>query len=59
MCAVNNAGFVLGVDHIGNIADANFEEMFNVNVLGLIRVTQLFVNGRRSDACTVGKTCVF
>lgn len=47
-CAVNNAGFVLGVEQVGSIADADYEAMFNVNVLGLIRVTQLFVNGMHS-----------
>ncbi|KAI0341679.1 NAD(P)-binding protein [Trametopsis cervina] len=42
---VNNAGFVLGVDKIGDIPEDDFEAMFNVNVFGLIRVTQLIVNG--------------
>lgn len=40
---VNNAGFVLGVEKIGDIADADVEGMFAVNVLGLISVTQLLV----------------
>lgn len=42
---MNNAGFVLGVEQIGQIADDDYESMFNVNVLGLIRVTQLLVKG--------------
>ncbi|KAI0699727.1 NAD(P)-binding protein [Cytidiella melzeri] len=40
---LNNAGFVLGVDKIGDIAEEDFEAMFNVNVFGLIRVTQLII----------------
>ncbi|PFH54372.1 hypothetical protein AMATHDRAFT_135446 [Amanita thiersii Skay4041] len=40
---VNNAGFVLGVEHVGNIADADIESMFNTNVLGLISMTQLLI----------------
>ena len=43
MRAVNNAGFVLGVERIGDIAEADVEAMFAVNVLGLISVTQLLV----------------
>jgi len=40
---VNNAGFVHGVERVGDIADADIESMFATNVLGLISVTQLFV----------------
>ncbi|KAG6866900.1 hypothetical protein C0991_003815 [Blastosporella zonata] len=40
---VNNAGYVLGVEHVGDIADADIEGMFATNVLGLISVTQLLV----------------
>ncbi|KAI0709127.1 NAD-P-binding protein [Earliella scabrosa] len=40
---VNNAGFVLGVERIGDIADADLEAMFQVNVFGLISMTQLFI----------------
>ncbi|KAJ8472690.1 hypothetical protein ONZ45_g2791 [Pleurotus djamor] len=40
---VNNAGFVKGLEHIGDIADADVESMFSTNVLGLIKITQLFV----------------
>ncbi|KZT50803.1 NAD(P)-binding protein [Calocera cornea HHB12733] len=40
---VNNAGFVLGVDKIGDIKDDDMEAMFETNVYGLIRMTQLFV----------------
>ncbi|KAJ3480945.1 hypothetical protein NLI96_g8007 [Meripilus lineatus] len=40
---VNNAGFVLGVERVGTIADSDIEAMFSTNVLGLISVTQLFV----------------
>ncbi|KAF7793001.1 hypothetical protein EIP86_004106 [Pleurotus ostreatoroseus] len=40
---VNNAGFVLGVDKVGNIKEEDVEAMFNVNVFGLISLTQLLV----------------
>ncbi|KAF8636643.1 hypothetical protein AX17_003451 [Amanita inopinata Kibby_2008] len=40
---VNNAGYVLGVEHVGDIADADIEGMFTTNVLGLISVTQLLI----------------
>ncbi|KDQ33275.1 hypothetical protein PLEOSDRAFT_1033771 [Pleurotus ostreatus PC15] len=42
---VNNAGqvFVKGIEHIGDIADIDVEGMFATNVLGLIRLTQIFV----------------
>jgi NADP-dependent 3-hydroxy acid dehydrogenase YdfG len=42
---VNNAGYVLGVEHVGNIAEADIEGMFATNVLGLIAMTQLLVKG--------------
>ncbi|KAH9946170.1 NAD-P-binding protein [Epithele typhae] len=40
---VNNAGFVLGVERIGDISEADMEAMFTVNVFGLINVTQLLI----------------
>ncbi|KII88548.1 hypothetical protein PLICRDRAFT_110839 [Plicaturopsis crispa FD-325 SS-3] len=40
---VNNAGYVLGVERVGTIADADIEGMFATNVLGLISVTQLLI----------------
>ncbi|KAI0318944.1 hypothetical protein OF83DRAFT_1082589 [Amylostereum chailletii] len=40
---VNNAGFVKGIERIGDIADADIDAMFATNVLGLISVTQLLV----------------
>ncbi|KAI0781005.1 NAD-P-binding protein [Trametes elegans] len=40
---VNNAGFVLGVERVGDIAEADIEAMFSVNVFGLIALTQLFI----------------
>ncbi|KAL7283341.1 LOW QUALITY PROTEIN: hypothetical protein ACG7TL_002770 [Trametes sanguinea] len=40
---VNNAGFVLGMERVGDIADADMEAMFTVNVFGLIAMTQLFI----------------
>ena len=42
---MNNAGFVKGVERIGDIADADIEAMFATNVFGLISLTQLFVRG--------------
>jgi 3-hydroxy acid dehydrogenase / malonic semialdehyde reductase len=42
---VNNAGYVLGTERIGNISPADTEGMFNTNVFGLINVTQKFING--------------
>lgn len=47
--AVNNAGFVHGVDRIGQIADSDIEAMFDTNVLGLISMTQLLVKGELTD----------
>jgi len=40
---VNNAGFVLGLEHVGQIADADIEAMFATNVFGLISMTQLLI----------------
>ena len=37
---------MLGTEKVGDISDADYEAMFNVNVFGLIRVTQLIVNGK-------------
>jgi 3-hydroxy acid dehydrogenase / malonic semialdehyde reductase len=45
LVVVNNAGFVLGIDKIGDINDAEYESMFQVNVFGLIAMTQLLVKG--------------
>jgi NADP-dependent 3-hydroxy acid dehydrogenase YdfG len=42
--AVNNAGFVLGVERVGDIAESDIEAMFATNVFGLISLTQLLVN---------------
>jgi 3-hydroxy acid dehydrogenase/malonic semialdehyde reductase len=42
---VNNAGYVLGVEHVGNIAEADIEGMFATNVFGLIAMTQLLIKG--------------
>jgi NADP-dependent 3-hydroxy acid dehydrogenase YdfG len=45
----NNAGFVLGVEHVGDINPDDIEAMFGANVFGLIAVTQLFVKGSWSS----------
>jgi 3-hydroxy acid dehydrogenase/malonic semialdehyde reductase len=37
---VNNAGMVKGVDKAGDIKEADMNEMFNINVTGLINMTQ-------------------
>ena len=42
---VNNAGYVLGTDRIGQIPSDDMEGMFNTNVFGLINMTQAFING--------------
>lgn len=42
---MNNAGFVVGVDHVGDISLENMEKMFTTNVFGLIALTQLFIKG--------------
>ena len=42
---VNNAGYVLGTERIGQISSDDMEGMFNTNVFGLINVTQAFING--------------
>ena len=47
---VNNAGYVLGVEHVGNISDKDIEGMFATNVFGLISMTQLLVKGLQADS---------
>ena len=49
---MNNAGFVLGVERVGDISEADMEAMFAVNVFGLISMTQLLIKGAsRLFAC--------
>ncbi|KZO89507.1 NAD-P-binding protein [Calocera viscosa TUFC12733] len=48
LVTVNNAGFVLGVDKIGDIKDDDMEAMFETNVYGLIRMTQAFLKEFKS-----------
>ena len=36
---------MLGVEKVGDIADADYEAMFQVNVFGLIAMTQLVIKG--------------
>jgi len=45
---VNNAGYVLGTERIGQISSDDMEGMFNTNVFGLINVTQAFINGMKA-----------
>ena len=42
---VNNAGYVLGTERVGQVPSADMEGMFNTNVFGLINMTQTFING--------------
>lgn len=42
---VNNAGFVLGVERVGDINPDDIEAMFATNVFGLIAVTQALIKG--------------
>lgn len=42
---VNNAGYVLGTERVGQISSDDMEGMFNTNVFGLINMTQAFING--------------
>lgn len=43
---VNNAGYVVGLDHVGDIPDEVVEGMFATNVFGLISMTQLLIKGK-------------
>jgi 3-hydroxy acid dehydrogenase / malonic semialdehyde reductase len=52
---VNNAGYVVGREHVGDIIDADIEGMFATNVFGLISMTQLLVKGNNLDCKLVGK----
>jgi len=47
--AVNNAGYVLGTERVGQISSDDMEGMFNTNVFGLINMTQAFINGAPPD----------
>lgn len=49
----------MGVEKIGEIADADIEGMFAVNVLGLISVTQLFVKRQSSPLNPTCRVSVF
>ena len=40
---VNNAGFVRGMERVGEIAQSDIEDMFATNVLAMIQMTQLLV----------------
>lgn len=40
---INNAGMVHGVEKVGEINQADIEQMFNTNVLGMIALTQAFM----------------
>ncbi|KAI6143205.1 NAD-P-binding protein [Pisolithus tinctorius] len=43
---VNNTGYVIGVDCVGDISLENMEGMFATNMFGLITLTQLFIKER-------------
>ncbi|KAH0830551.1 NAD(P)-binding protein [Lanmaoa asiatica] len=40
---LNNAGYVVGVDRVGDLSLENMENMFATNVFGLVALTQLFI----------------
>jgi 3-hydroxy acid dehydrogenase/malonic semialdehyde reductase len=48
---VNNAGFVLGVERVGDINDEDIDAMYSTNVIGLISMTQVLVKGVTAFAC--------
>lgn len=52
---VNNAGFVLGRDEVGDIKDEDIDAMFATNVFGLMSVTQLLLKG--TDVYRVTSPC--
>lgn len=51
---VNNAGFVYGLDKVGDLADADIDAMFGTNVFGLISMTQLLL--RRKNVMLLSDT---
>lgn len=53
---VNNAGYVVGREHVGDIDEAVVEGMFATNVLGLIAMTQLLVRGAFSARAHASKS---
>lgn len=44
-CVVNNAGYVVGLEHVGDISESDIEGMFSTNVFGLVSMTQLLIKG--------------
>lgn len=58
-CLLNNAGFVLGNDKVGEIEASEVASMVHVNVLGVINMTQEVIkifhqNGGKGDIVNVG-----
>lgn len=58
-CLLNNAGFVLGNDKVGDIDASEIASMMAVNVLGLINMTQEIIkifqqNGGKGDIVNIG-----
>lgn len=58
-CLLNNAGFVLGNEKVGEINPAEVASMVQVNVLGLINMTQEVIkvfqqNGQKGDIVNIG-----
>jgi len=56
---VNNAGYVVGVDKVGDLSLDNMEGMFATNVFGLIALTQLFVKGEHLNPCLLQLSLTF
>ncbi|KAI8878061.1 NAD(P)-binding protein [Backusella circina FSU 941] len=46
---VNNAGLVIGVDHLADVTEDAFDTMFETNVKGLVFVTQAILPGMKAN----------
>lgn len=46
---VNNAGLVIGVDHLVNVSEDAFDTMFETNVKGLVFLTQALLPGMKAN----------
>lgn len=46
---VNNAGLVIGLDHLSEVSEEAFDTMFETNVKGLVFLTQAILPGMKSN----------
>ncbi|KAI8059066.1 uncharacterized protein B0P05DRAFT_558947 [Gilbertella persicaria] len=46
---VNNAGLVIGLDHLIDVSEEAFDTMFETNVKGLVYVTQAVLHGMKAN----------